>query len=58
MATKLSCREIQLERMYEPGFEMHFGITDETTDVKNGCINRNTFPRSGGPAFESRQGTN
>jgi len=44
MATKVSCKDIPLQRRYEPGFEMHFGITDETTGARNGCVSRTTFP--------------
>ena len=50
MATKLSFKELPLERMYEPGFEFHMGITDETTDTKDGCLTRTHFP----PKSESR----
>lgn len=50
MATKISSKDLPLERKYEPGYEFHLGITDETTDTKFGTFSRVYFP----PKSESR----
>ncbi len=44
MATKISSKGMSREKKYEPGFEFHFGITDETTDTKHGTMTLTYFP--------------
>ena len=44
MATKVSSKDLPLERKYEPVFLFHFGITDENTDTKHGTLTLTHFP--------------
>jgi quercetin dioxygenase-like cupin family protein len=50
MANKVSLKDIRPDLKYEPGFELHFGITDEFTDTKHGTLGRTLFP----PKSQSR----
>ena len=44
MAKVLSVKNIPTELKYEPGFELKFGITDETTGIQTATLLRTHFP--------------
>ena len=44
MATKISLRDLQVDGKYEPGFDTHQGITDETAGTNQGQMSRVHFP--------------
>ncbi|MEK6710328.1 MAG: cupin domain-containing protein [Nitrospinota bacterium] len=44
MAKVISTRNIRPDLKYEPGFELQFGITDETTGIQSATLVRTHFP--------------
>ncbi len=44
MAKVISLRNVPVELRYEPGFELKFGITDETTGIQTATLVRTHFP--------------
>ena len=50
MATKVSMKDLPADTEYEPGFQFHHCITDETTGTTQGTSSRSHFP----PGSKSR----
>jgi len=44
MAKLLSVKNLPTELKYEPGFELKFGITDETTGIETATLAKTHFP--------------
>ncbi len=44
MAKVISTKNLSPDVKYEPGFELKFGITDETTGIKTATLVRTRFP--------------
>jgi uncharacterized RmlC-like cupin family protein len=44
MAKVISVKNIPPDLKYEPGFELRFGITDETTGIQTATLVRTNFP--------------
>lgn len=44
MAKVLSVKDLPVELRYEPGFELKFGITDETTGIETATLVKTHFP--------------
>ncbi|MBT4094340.1 MAG: cupin domain-containing protein [Nitrospinaceae bacterium] len=51
MAKVLSVKNLPVDEKYEPGFELTFGITDETTGIETATLVKTHFP----PASRSKR---
>jgi hypothetical protein len=44
MAKVMSVRDLPVDEKYEPGFNLKFGITDETCGIQTATLVRTQFP--------------